>query len=203
MLHLLIIYMVNPPISGTNSHSDDILSTREAAKLLLRQNYPLFLAEAFITFSVSGILLTMVAMSHIIFPNEPFRALEMGVLVSSRTWAVAFSGLVFGLLADRFPRKPLFIAILILAGLGRLLNGFAPENSQWMFLTFVLTTFIVGLGQGGLMPVANSYADDAVALDMRSRFFGLFEIFRQVFQILGMVLCAFMFQLISGVNIFG
>lgn len=174
----------------------EIISTRKAVRQLVRKNFPIFLAEAFITFSVSGILMTMLATSWIIFgENEPFHALEMSLIVSARTWAVAGAGLLFGILADRFPRKPIFVIILILAGLGRLLNGFAPEDPWIRYGMFIFCNIIVGVGQGGLQPAATSYADDAVDVTMRSRFFGVYEIFRQCFQILGMVLCAWMFQI--------
>lgn len=171
-------------------------SNRKATRRLLKKNFPIFLAEALITFSVSGILLTMVAMSKIIFPNDSFRPLEMGVLISVRMWTVAFAGLLFGFIVDRRSRKPIFIGILVLAGIGRLINGFIPsDNENTMYFLFILCNIIVGFGHGGLQPASISYADDAIEPELRSRFFGLYEIFRQVFQILGMILCAWMFQI--------
>ncbi|HEY0090215.1 MAG TPA: MFS transporter, partial [Candidatus Lokiarchaeia archaeon] len=171
-------------------------SNRKATRRLLKKNFPIFLAEALITFSVSGILLTMVSMSKIIFPNDSFHPFEMAVLISVRMWTVAFAGLLFGFIVDRRSRKPIFIGILVLAGIGRLINGFIPsDNENTMYFLFILCNIIVGFGHGGLQPASISYADDAIEPELRSRFFGLYEIFRQVFQILGMILCAWMFQI--------
>jgi len=182
--------------SGDKDHSKKSETSLNVFSRLFKKNYPIFLAEAFITFSVSGILLTMVATSRIIFPNESFRPLEMGFIISARTWSVAFAGLGLGILSDRIPRKPIFIAILVLAGVGRLINGFAPAGGEDLcYIFFILCNIVVGFGQGGLMPATISYVDDAISPDLRSRFFGLYEMFRQTSQIFGMILCAWMFQI--------
>ncbi len=176
---------------------NDRARSREETIRILKKNYPIFLAEAFISFSVSGIMLTMVLTSQIIFPSETFRPFEMGLIISARTWTVAVAGVLFGVIADRSPRKPIFLIILVLAGIGRFLNGFAPygighENESYLF--FIFCNIVVGFGQGGLMPASISYADDAIDLNLRSRFFGLYEAFRQIFQILGLIFCALLFQ---------
>ncbi len=176
----------------------DRAQSRAETLQILKKNYPIFLAEAFISFSVAGIMLTMVITSQIIFPNEPFRPFETGLIISARTWTVALAGVLFGIIADRSPRKPLFIIILVIAGIGRLLNGFAPYgagNENGTYLFFIFCNIVVGIGQGGLMPASISYADDAVDLNLRSHFFGLYEIFRQIFQILGLIFCAVLFQI--------
>jgi MFS family permease len=181
-------------LSPNNKKKVKIIPKHIVFYQLLRKNYPIFLAEAFIMFSVSGIMLTMVEISHIIFADSTFHALETSLIISARTWSMAFAGLFIGILADRFSRKYIFIVILIFSGFGRFLNGFAPSDAGDRYLFFILCNIIVGFGQGGLMPGVISYADDAMDPQLRSRFFGLYEIFRQSFQILGMILSTIMFQ---------
>lgn len=139
--------------------------------------------------------MTMLELSRIIFMETEFHALQIGLIITARTWSMAVAGLFFGLNADRFPRKPLFIFILLLAGLGRLLNGFAPVTVSERYIFFIVCNIFVGLGQGGLQPVVISYSNDAVEENLRSRFFGIYETFRQVFQILGLILAAYMYQI--------
>jgi MFS family permease len=170
------------------------LSSRQESKILIKKNFPIFLAESFITFAVSGMLLTMLELSKIIFYEDEFRPLELGLIFTARTWSIAFSGLFFGMISDRTRRKPIFILILIICGIGRFINGYAPDDPATRFGFFIFCNLLIGIGQGGLMPVVLSYSNDAIELTQRSRFFGIYETFRQIFQILGMILGAWMLE---------
>src|SRR6201995_2349634 len=80
----------------------------------------------------------------------------IGTLLAFLTFGVGFvvrplGGILFGVLGDRFGRKPVLVATLLMIGIGTTLIGVLPTYSQigiWAPLLLVLMRVIQGLGAG-------------------------------------------------------
>src|SRR6201987_1768682 len=80
----------------------------------------------------------------------------VGTLLSFLTFGVGFAvrpigGIIFGILGDRYGRKPVLVATLLMIGLGTTLIGFLPTYSQigvWAPLLLVAMRVVQGLGAG-------------------------------------------------------
>ncbi|TFF88953.1 MAG: MFS transporter, partial [Promethearchaeota archaeon] len=169
------------------------INTKNSKFELLKKFWKLILIQSVVSISISGLMLNMLGISKIIWPLEEFRALEIGLLVSSKILMAAIFGLLFGFLADRISRKKLFGFVLSLMGISKIFNGFIPMNDPISsFILFIICYAILGIGQGGINPMIISYSNDACELNARSQFFGLKEIFNQLFLILGMIISAWL-----------
>ncbi len=157
--------------------------------------WPILLVRSFIAISVSGVMLNMVQLSAIIWADGAYHALEMGIIISTRTWSMAVSGIIMGYIIDHLPRKILGIILVGIIALGRFLNGFAPVGTQAAYSYFILCYGLVGLGLGGLDPFVVSYTNDSLPVSSRSKFFGISEAVRQISATLGMVTGALLIQL--------
>jgi len=119
----------------------------------------------------------------------------MGILIGTRTWGMAVSGLFIGRLADKFSRKYLLIIMVSLIAAGRFLNGFAPMGESISYGYFLFCFVLTGFGLGGIEPIILSYTNDALSQEKRSRFFGIQESSRQVGATFGTILSAILFQM--------
>src|SRR6201996_8769663 len=90
---------------------------------------------------------------ELFFPkNDPV----VGTLLSFLTFGVGFvfrplGGIIFGILGDRFGRKPVLVATLLMIGIGTTAIGFLPTYSQigiWAPILLVAMRIIQGLGAG-------------------------------------------------------
>ena len=80
----------------------------------------------------------------------------VGTLLSFLTFGVGFAvrpigGIIFGILGDRYGRKPVLVATLLMIGLGTTLIGFLPTYSQigvWAPILLVAMRVVQGLGAG-------------------------------------------------------
>src|SRR5437016_5068242 len=80
----------------------------------------------------------------------------IGTLLAFLTFGVGFvvrpiGGILFGVLGDRFGRKPVLVATLLMIGVGTTLIGVLPTYAQigfWAPLLLVLMRVIQGLGAG-------------------------------------------------------
>src|SRR5207237_5643788 len=80
----------------------------------------------------------------------------VGTLLAFLTFGVGFvvrpiGGILFGVLGDRFGRKPVLVATLLMIGVGTTLIGVLPTYAQigfWAPLLLVLMRVIQGLGAG-------------------------------------------------------
>jgi len=96
-----------------------------------------------------------------------------------KSWVVSigFVGMAIGAicsggLADRFGRKTVFAATLVIYSLATAACAFAPD------LTWLLVfRFIVGLGLGGQLPVAVTLVSEYIPAHVRGRFIVLLESF--------------------------
>ncbi|MHA1229714.1 MAG: MFS transporter [Candidatus Helarchaeota archaeon] len=167
----------------------------ESRLTLVKKFWHIFLIQSVVSISRSGLMLNMLGISNVIWPGESFHSVELGVIVSTKMLAVAITGIFYGILADKYSRKNLFGFVLILMGFGKFMNGFVPlYNSQFAYILFIVWYGIFGIGQGGINPLISSYSNDACEFDVRSRFFGLKEVFNQFFIIIGMIVSAWLIQ---------
>ncbi|MBN2151108.1 MAG: MFS transporter [Candidatus Lokiarchaeota archaeon] len=154
----------------------------------LRRFWPLFYIEAAMRVSVAGLMLNMVGLSQVIWPGDAFHSLEFGIIISAKLTVLSITGVVFGTLADRLPRRSLMVLCLAVMAAGDVLAGFS--SSPWMLVQFVACYSIVGAGQGGIQPIITSIANDDCHQHFRSRFFGTLEASRQLALISGMFVSA-------------
>ncbi|HEY8414473.1 MAG TPA: MFS transporter [Thermaerobacter sp.] len=89
---------------------------------------------------------------------------EQGWLISSGFIGMAVGAFVAGLLADRYGRRLIFLATMLLYSLGTGVSALA--TGLWVM---VLLRFIVGLGLGGEMPIASTYVSESVQVHERGR----------------------------------
>jgi len=155
----------------------------------VKELWPIFLSYSIIALTMAAFVLNMINFSNIMWPNDEFHAFEMGLIVSVKFVAMAFSGMIIGHFTDLFSRKNLFLFILSLIGSAYLLNGFAPEGEgiiTWVW--FLLCNMIAGFGLGGIRPILLSYTNDNLESENRSQFFGIFHSIAQISLVIGMII---------------
>ncbi len=177
------------------SNNQKLNNSEDSAKETSFVVWPLYFLRFFIALTVAGIMLNMLVLSDIIWQDGTFYPLEMGILLGTRTWGMAVSGLLIGRLADKISRKYLLIIMVSLIALGRFLNGFAPMGGSISYGYFLFCFCLTGLGLGGIEPIILSYTNDALPKKIRSRFFGIQESSRQVGATFGTIISAFLFQM--------
>ncbi len=178
----------NPATAATCADSE-----KGTEKMRLRRFWPLFYIEASMRISVAGLLLNMVGLSQIIWPGDPFHSLEFGVIISAKLTILSVTGVMFGILADRFNRRGLMVLCLAIMAAGDIVAGFSAQ--PWMLVQFIACYTLVGAGQGGVEPIITSIANDDCHQHFRSRFFGTLEASRQLALIVGMFVSAVMIDL--------
>jgi len=177
------------------SNNQKLNNSEDSAKETSFVVWPIYILRFLIALTVAGIMLNMLVLSDIIWQDNTFYPLEMGILIGTRTWGMALSGLLIGRLADKMPRKYLLIIMVSFIALGRFLNGFAPMGESISYGYFLFCFILTGLGLGGIEPIILSYTNDALSKEKRSRFFGFQESSRQVGATFGTILSAFLFQM--------
>ena len=99
-------------------------------------------------------------------------ATESGWIVSMGFVGMALGAVLSGGLADRFGRRTVFAATLVIYSVATALCAVAP-NLTWL----LVFRFIVGLGLGGQLPVAVTLVSEYVPAPVRGRFIVLLESF--------------------------
>ncbi|MFX1317334.1 MAG: MFS transporter [Promethearchaeota archaeon] len=159
--------------------------------------WPLYLLNGFQSIAYGAIIVLVVPLALIIWPNDPadIHALEMGLLYTNLSWSSSFAGLIFGRFIDKYSRKKIIIIISIFRGTSMLLLGFAVNggevNTWWYFFIFIA---IFGFFAGGSWPAINSLSNDIVARDRRSRFFGVYQIVLNTTNIIGWLIATLLVQ---------
>jgi len=80
----------------------------------------------------------------------------VGTMLAFLTFGVGFvvrplGGILFGVMGDRFGRKPVLVATLLMIGIGTTAIGFLPtyaEIGSWAPLALVILRVVQGLGAG-------------------------------------------------------
>jgi len=157
--------------------------------------WPVYLLNGFSSIAFAGIIILMVPLSSLIWPGEPYHALEMGIIMTTLLWSSSISGLIFGKLIDKYSR----VKILLIISLGRsicmIMLGFAIAGqgflTWWYFFIMVL---IFGIFSGGNYPSIVSISNDLIPLKHRSKFFGNLGIAGSVFMMFGFLISGSLIQ---------
>jgi MFS family permease len=162
---------------------------------LIEKTWPSLVSYLSYAFTLATLYINIIIISNIIWPNESFHSSEIGLLFGISTYMMAFSGLAFGNLADKFSRIKLLSVTVVFFGMGFIINGFAPaEMGIYTYLYFLICVLIRGFFSGGFWPIINSYITDKTDEDERSQYFGILNSTFQIIDLIGMIFAAFMFQ---------
>ncbi|MHA1681610.1 MAG: MFS transporter [Promethearchaeota archaeon] len=187
-------------MNAAESESHPIDTSEKSAKAIARKSifkkfWPVFTIQAIVSLSVAGLMLNMLGLSRVIWPADDLHAFQMGVIASSKSILLAFMGLIFGYLSDRFARKKILSLSLLIMGIAKFTNGFVSlGDSNTTFFQFIFWYALVGFGQGGISPSITSWSSDAIDAEERSQFFGVLETTRQLMVIVGMIFSALLIQ---------
>lgn len=97
---------------------------------------------------------------------------EMGWIGSINSIGMAVGALAFGLMADRFGRKSVFMWTLVIFSVA---SGLSAATTT--LAAFMVLRFFVGMGLGGELPVASTLVSESVAQKERGRVVVLLESF--------------------------
>jgi MFS family permease len=159
--------------------------------------WPLYLLNGFQSIAYGAMIVLVVPLAKIIWPNDPadIHALEMGLLYTTLSWSGSIAGLIFGRLIDKYSRKKIIITISLFRGFSMLILGFAIKGggfNTWLY--FLILILIFGFFAGGSWPAINSLSNDVVPRDYRSRFFGVYQIVLNTTNIIGWLIATFLVQ---------
>jgi MFS family permease len=156
---------------------------------------PIFILGGFFSIAFGGIYILNVPLSGIFWPGDDYHAFEMGILISSMFLAMAFAGMLFGKLIDRYSRVKILFIVSLVRGTCFILLSFAIVGrgiESWLYFFIILLIF--SSFAGGNYPSVASLSHDIVPIDQRSRFFGLYNLNRTVFQLSGFLVVGFLEQ---------
>ena len=130
-----------------------------------------------------------------IWPEEPYHAFEIGLLLAAYFWAMSIAGIVFGRLVDKYSRKKIYLTCQLLRGILLILLSSIPLgqgiSSFWI-------VFLIGIGlgaSGGLLgPAIHSFSNDVLERDQRSQFFGVLGTIDMISSLAGPFLSSFLIQ---------
>ena len=120
-----------------------------------------------ITWILDGIEVTIVgAIAPVLRDRETLglSTAQIGNAASAYVAGAVIGALVFGWLTDRFGRRTVFYATLIVYLIGVLLTA-----TSWNFLSFALFRAITGIGIGGEYAAINSAIDELIPARFRGR----------------------------------
>lgn len=120
------------------------------------------------------------------------------VLLSAGIGAMA-GAIVFGAVADRIGRRPVFITTVLFFSIATGFMYFTPEGN-WLYLTFF--RFFVGFGLGGLYSVDLPLVQEFVPSRHRGRISGIITSCVPIGTMMGSVLAAFLSQAVGWRGLF-
>ena len=165
---------------------------------LLRLLWPIFMLAGFFSIGIGGIFILIVPLSYIFWPDEPFHAFEMGLLITSILWGLALSGIIKSRFVDnhKLNRVRLLFIFTFFRGICMVMLSFAQEGNGFeAWLYFYIVAVVLSVIGGGNYNNIFSLSHDIVPSSQRSRFFGFYAIFRSVFMLLGFILSGLLVQL--------
>lgn len=177
--------------------NSEAIEEKTGFSLLIKRLWPHFLIYTSYAFTISTLFINIVIVSGIMWPGDTFadHAGELGILTGTSIYIIAFSGILFGVLADKFSRTKLMAIVEMTYGIGLFFNGFVPEGQgQTTYMFFLVFSLVRGFSIGGFWPLITSHVNDSTEDKERSQFFGAIQALFQLFQIIGMVVSAFSFQ---------
>ncbi len=153
-----------------------------------RKIWSVYLLSGFQSLAFSGIIILIVPLSFLFWPEDPYHALEMGIMISILFFLSSIGGILFGILIDKYARKLILFIISIFRGFSIFMLGFAIEGKgmeTWRyFLVFVI---IFAFFAGGAWPAIVSLSNDIIPKEQRSRFFGFLGILWSLFNTGGFI----------------
>lgn len=162
---------------------------------ITRKFFPLYLLNGFQHIAFGGLIVLVLPLSWLMWPNEPYHALEIGILITSLFWTSSISGLYLGRLIDKHSRKKLIIIISFFRGFSMIMLGFAKEGAgmeTWGY--FFIWIMVFAFFAGGSWPAVISLSNDVVPEHQRSRFFGYYEIVRNISTVFGFLVASYLVQ---------
>ncbi|MGV9202522.1 MAG: MFS transporter [Promethearchaeia archaeon] len=157
--------------------------------------WPLYLLNGFQSIGFGSFVVLVVPLSLLFWPNEPYHALEIGILITTLFWSGSFAGLFIGRLVDIYSRRLIIFILSLLHGIPMLFLGFAnPGQGVETWLYFVIFVFIFGSASGGMWPSVISMTDDEIPKAKRSRFFGYYEIVRNISTVTGYLIASYLVE---------
>jgi MFS transporter, putative metabolite:H+ symporter len=94
--------------------------------------------------------------------------LQAATLVSWQLLALPVGGVLFGVLADRYGRRPILIVTILAFSLATLARGFAPD-----YTTLIVLTVVAGIGIGGEYGVGQALVAETAPKHRRGLLSGL------------------------------
>ena len=162
---------------------------------LFKHFWSLYLLGGLQSLAYAGFIILVVPLSLIMWPDEPYHALEIGILVGVLFWVSSVTGLIFGFLIDRFSRTKIIFIISIFRSFSIAMLGFAIEGqgfNTWLYFLIFVSLFAVFAG--GSWPSMISLSNDIVPKEYRSRFFGALGAWMGLFMTLGFLVASFFVQ---------
>ena len=157
--------------------------------------WPVYILNGIQSIAFGSFIVLVVPLSLLMWPNEEYHALEIGILLTTLYWTGAFFGLLIARLIDQLSRTKIIFALSLARGAPIFLLGFAPEAQGYAtFYYFLAMVFIFGCAAGGMYPAVISLANDVVPLNQRSRFFGYYEIVRNISTVSGFLIATYLVQ---------
>ncbi len=98
--------------------------------------------------------------------------------------------LPFGIISDRFGRRPMLLYPRILMFLGTLIRAFATEPNH-----LLLAAFVGGFAGGGFFPVLLSMVGDIAKPEERQESIGILYLFSSIGMLVGPVVCSLLLTL--------
>lgn len=157
--------------------------------------WPLYFLGGFQSLSYGSLIVLMVPLSYLFWPNDPYHALEMGVLLMVLFWLSSIGGVFFGWLIDKYSRIKILFIISLMRGLSIFMLGLANEGQGFStYLFFLIFIIVFALFAGGSWPAIISASNDMVPKTHRSRFFGVFGIAMGIFSTIGFLFASIFVQ---------
>lgn len=181
-----------------NSEANSELVKKMGFYKLVKRLWQHFLVYNLFALTASTLFINIVIVSGIMWPGDTFadHAGELGILMGTSMYVVAISGILFGFLADRLSRTKLQVIVELSMGVGLFFNGLVPEGQGGTtFAFFLMFSLVRGFSVGGIWPLISSHINDSTEDEERSQFFGVIQAMFQLFQIVGMLVSALLFQL--------